>query len=468
MSLLIVRVPLKPFSGNNASSPSDWQDLACAEQFEWCLLESIEGANLEYQTGIGSTDSMPYADQALVLMPTLDVRLIEAKVPLANSKKLQQILPNLVEEYLLAGAESLAVQAFPPIPGKPVLQRTLGLIDRAWLAWLTRQLEVLLCPRVRLIPDCLMLEYTDSVSTSVGALVAPSIAFQRIDGNVILTQRTGEQLGVGWVERENIEQGITLPSSLGKDQAVEMSWEWLALSAQAFIKANMSSKSANFSLNLLPRNFRKQINKPSLRSSLFGFTRLLGVSGQFENHTTDTGSKGMSWVDPVLWRRPQQWLLFALATVITGFVLHLSWLAFDNWRWSKRMELLAAQSLTPASIAALNKSNPNLSADAVLAAFIKQATQDQRRQGAVTDADFSSMTAKLQQLKAGLGAEVLQELDYDGYGINFEFKAGAVKQSPEQVIAQARMLGLMVKTLGPNRYRLEPYSGLSSLVGAGL
>ena len=132
------------------------------------------------------------------------------------------------------------------------------------------------------------------------------------------------------------------------------------------------------------------------------------------------------------------------------------------------MELLAAQSLTPASIAALNKSNPNLSADAVLAAFIKQATQDQRRQGAVTDADFSSMTAKLQQLKAGLGAEVLQELDYDGYGINFEFKADAVKQSPEQVIAQARMLGLMVKTLGPNRYRLEPYSGLSSLLGAGL
>ena len=45
------------------------------------------------QFSTGTTDSMPYADEALVLMPTLDVRLIEAKVPLANAKKLQQILP---------------------------------------------------------------------------------------------------------------------------------------------------------------------------------------------------------------------------------------------------------------------------------------------------------------------------------------------------------------------------------------
>lgn len=449
MSLLIVRAPLKPFSGSSASSASDWQDLACAERFEWCLIEDgedgepAEGALLiDHQTGIGTTDSMPYADQALVLMPAVDVRLIDAKVPLANAKKLQQILPTIVEEYLLGGAESLAVQAFPPVPGRPALQRTLALIDRAWYAWLTKQLEGLLCPRVRLIPDCLVLDLDFT-------------SLMRDDGNVILSRRTDEQLGMGWIERENLEQGIQLPSNLGSDPAVEISWDWLAPSAQAFIKVNASSKSANFALNLLPSNFRKQLGK----SSLFALGRKASARAEGD-------ASAMPWSDPVLWRRPRQWLTITFATMIVGFGLHLTWLAIDDWRWIKRMELLAAQSLTSASIADLTRSNPNPNASAVLGAFIQQVTREQRRQGVVTDADFALMAAKLQQLKASFGADVLQSIEYDGYGMNFEFKSGAVKQTSAQVLEHARALGLMVKSLGVNRYRLEPYAGLSDAVGS--
>ena len=69
--------------------------------------------------------------------PTMDVRLISTKVPLANAKKLQAILPTLVEEYVLSGVESLHITALPPIAGQPALERTLALIDRAWLAWLS-------------------------------------------------------------------------------------------------------------------------------------------------------------------------------------------------------------------------------------------------------------------------------------------------------------------------------------------
>ena len=472
MSLLIVRTPLKPLHGSTASSPSDWQDLACAERFEWCLLEgtlidgSAAGVDAAYQAGVGTTESMPYADQALVLMPTLDVRLIEAKVPLANAKKLQQILPNLVEEYLLGGVEALSVQAFPPVPGKPALQRTLALIDRAWLAWLTKQCENLLCPRVRLIPDCLVLQLTGTEIDSAKQSIAPTTSFIREEGSLILTRRTGEQLGVAWVERENLEQGIALPSSFGNDQAVEISWDWLAPSAQTFIRENVSSKSANFALNLLPRTFRKQLGKSAFGSSFSSLSQLSktaglsGIFGRQQAGQAGVDSSAMSWSDPAVWQRSRQWLGFALATVVIGFVLHLSWLAVDNWRWGKRIELLAAQSLNSASVSALNQSGSGASYQAVLTAFIKQVTQDQRRQGVVTDADFSSMSAKLQQLKAGFGAEVLQSIDYDGYGIDFQFKPGALQKTPEQVMQQARTLGLMVSPLGANRYRLEPYSGL--------
>jgi len=477
LSLLIVRCPLKPLNGGLASSPSDWQDSACAEHFEWCFIENeIFSATdseqaLSLQTGIGSTESMPYADQALVLIPTIDVRLIEAKVPLANAKKLQQILPNLIEEYLLGGAQSLSVQAFPPVPGKPAVQRTLALIDRAWYVWLSKQMEVLLCPRVRLIPDCLMLDFI-----STDASIAPSIGLVRDDGNIILTKRTGEQLGVAWIERENVEQGIALPSSLGTDKAVEVSWDWLAPSAIAFIKENTSSKSANFALNLLPKTFKRQTAKS-------GISSLSELIKRQRSEKSGSASHEMAWTDPLVWRQPMQWALYGIGTLVMGFVMHLGWLAFDNWRWGNQMELLAAQSLNSASVTALaqNTSNASLASGSLLAsssplvapttvlgAFIKQVTQEQRRQGIATDADFASMAAKLQQLKSAFGPEVLQKIDYDGYAMDFEFKPGSVKQlagqSVEQnmdpVIQKARALGFMVKPLGGDRYRLEPYAGL--------
>jgi len=98
----------------------------------------------------------------------------------------------------------------------------------------------------------------------------------------------------------------------------------------------------------------------------------------------------------------------------------------------------------------------------VIAAFIIQVTNDQRRQGLVSDADFAPMAAKLQQLKVLFGPEALQKIDYDGYGIDFEFKPGSVNQTSAQLIQKARSLGLMVKALGPNRYRLESYAGVGS------
>jgi hypothetical protein len=142
------------------------------------------------------------------------------------------------------------------------------------------------------------------------------------------------------------------------------------------------------------------------------------------------------------------------------------------------MEVLAAQSLTPSSITRLNQEKEQGKAqdkaigvissygNTVITAFTKQVTQDQRRQGLVSDTDFAPMAAKLQQLKAAFGPEVLQKLDYDGYGIDFEFKPEALmftnQQAGAEVTRKARALGLMVKVLGPNRYRLEPFAGLGS------
>jgi Type II secretion system (T2SS), protein L len=479
LSLLIVRCPLKPFSGSGspADNARDWSELNCAERFEWCLVDGTDIANASIgigavekgalETGVGTTESMPYADEVLVLIPTIDVRLIEAKVPLANAKKLQQILPNLIEEYVLTGAQSLAVQAFSPVPGKPALQRVIALIDRAWFEWLSKQLEGLISQRVRLIPECLLLPFSDAKSIGTEG---PTVAYERTEKALIFTQRTGEQLGVAWVEK-NVDQKIgsnILPKLLKDSQVVEFSSDFLIAGAKQFLKENASPKSANYSINLLPKTFKRETGKG-----------LLTLSNYLKRKRVDAGSPvsaSATWANPAIWRQPAQWSKYLVASIVVGYLLHLGWLVVDNWRWGNQIEVLAAQSLTPSSIAKLNQEKSQDKAqdksigassslsNAVIIAFTKQVTQDQRRQGLVSDADFAPMAAKLQQLKAVFGPEVLQKIDYDGYGINFEFKPSSLKSSNQQtdaeVVKKARSLGLMVKVLGPDRYRLEPYAGL--------
>lgn len=446
-------------SGDSArGSVQDWQELGCAERFEWCLVDGVD----EIEAGIGATESMPYADEVLVLIPTIDVRLIEAKVPLANAKKLQQILPNLIEEYVLTGAQALSVQALPPVPGKPAVQRVIALSDRAWFTWLTKQLENLISQRVRLVPECFLL----SVATESEEQV---IAYQREEGNVLFTQRTAEQLGVAWVERlsssDDVES-IALPSTLQNATLKAFTWDWLVPAAHEYLQTNVSSRSANFSLNLLPKTFRQKAGK--------GFSNFSGLLKRKDGEQGRNIYSGTSWLDAVVWRQPMQWAKYLVASIVVGYVLHLTWLVVDNWRWGNQIEVLAAQSLTPSSIAKLNQAkelgvvaeagSSNKSTNRVISAFITQVTTDQRRQGLVSDADFAPMAAKLQQLKALFGPEALQKIDYDGYGIDFEFKPSALKlsnqQASDEVTQKARALGLMVKPLGSNRYRLEPYSGL--------
>jgi hypothetical protein len=461
MSLLIIRCPLKPFVGTEANSPSDWQDLSCAEQFEWCLLEEdadnvadVEAAKdlalANAQFGMGTPESIPYADEALVLLPTLDVRLIEAKVPLANAKKLQQILPNLIEDYVLTGVDAIAAQALPPVPGNPALQRTLALIDRSWFNWLTKQLERLLSPRVRLIPECLMLGLANDGGS-------PLLAYQRVEDSIVFTQRTGLQLGLSWVECE--AQGIDadeimLPQALVGASLKEITWDWLAPAAQDYLQINHHSRAPNFALNLLPRHFKRGTHSPGKGGLASIKEMLLGKS------KTSVQTAGLAWADPLVWRQPLNWLRYFAISLVLGYGVYVSFMVVSNWRWGKQMELLAVQSLSPASVATLNQAKTANSANAILPTFAKQVTVEQRRRGTVVDADFAAMAAKLQQLKAVYGPEVLQKLEYDGYSITFEFKPGIAKIEAKEVLKRARSLGMALKSMGPNQYRLEPYSGL--------
>jgi type II secretion system protein L len=473
MSTLLIRCPLKPFAGAFTGLAGEWEDLACAQRFEWCLVEDADALSSSsttstsafmptMQSGIGSIDSMPYADDALVLLPTLDVRLIETKVPLANPKKLQAILPTLLEEYVLSSTATLHISALPPVPGQPAMDRTLAAIDRAWFTWITGQLEGVLSNRVRLIPDCLLLPLEGD---------GPSLMRVREGDANVYCQRTGMQTGVAWAEYSPLlEEGIAskdrdhdhshssngaspLPSHLGTSAAVPFAWAWAAPSAMAFLEANASSRAPNFALNLLPSGFKSRAGGLA-RSS---------VASSNTNRSAGSNAIALAWVDPLTWQPALRWLGLGIAAIAVGLLAQLAWLGVSNWRWGQQMELLAMQALTPASMAKLSSATNQHD---VLPVFLDQAIHTQRSQGAVTDADFASLAAKLQQLSSALKVQSLQQINYSANAMEFEFKAGSQDfssaEAAQRVIASARNLGLMVKHLGGARYRLEAYAGLGA------
>ena len=440
MNLLIIHCPTKPFS---ETALTNGELASLKESFEWCLCET-NSIHAQYQSsGIGSIDSMPYADEVLVLMPTLDIRLIEIKVPLVKSKKLQQVLPSLVEDEVLDSIDNSLVYALPPLPGQLGSQRTIAITNRQWLYWIANQLKGILTSRIRLIPDCLILPL-ESESSYVNGVISSCLAYKQNDEAIIYTWHKSTQLGISWVEHSDTKQ---LPSTLQKIKPAGWSWDWMVNNAFNFSRRTDVGV-AGINLLLAMPTPKKSIKKISFEWLKNPVPTLIGSSG------TNT-----SWMDQNTWALPARRAIYTMSSIILGLGIYTSWLAVDNWRWKRNMDLSAAQFLSPETIALLTQSKGN---NSITEVFAKQTTQEARNKGLSTDADFISMAGKLQQLKNALGMESIRNMEYNGYCIDFEFKPGGEPLSTRQVVQKAESLGLMVTYLGNNRYRLQPYSGLGS------
>lgn len=446
MSFLIIRCPNKPSQVTNGTQITKLHS-ECNDLFEWYLIENLT-TSVVLGSGVGSVESIPYADEALVVMPGIDVRFIEAKVPLVSPKKLQQILPNLIEDAVLSGVDQIDIQVLPPLSGRGALQRTLVLIDQFWLAWLSKQLTNLLSPQVRLIADSLLLSSQEQDTDVIG--------YQIRDDCIFFSKRTLINAGVAWVEYllaqdHNLEH---LPQSLRNAKLIELNGQWLVSAGQHYLLENGHSKSANYALNLLPNTFRSKnlLNKPQsiLRSV---------IAWLHPNQVFSKNSRDVKWTDIAVWRRPLRWSVYALAAYALGFGAYLGWMRIDDWRWVRQMHLLAGSALNPATLAMLNRTDYAAKTPSILEAFVQQSLQEQRRYGFLLDADFAPMASKLQQLKTTFGADALQAIEYDGQALTFEFKSNT-RVTSEQVLNQAKALGFAVQSLGQNRYRLLAFSGL--------
>lgn len=432
MTLLIIHCPAMPFQ-NAAENKNNYGEQL--DQFDWCLCETNSIDVTLKTSGTGNVESMPYADEVIVLMPTIDVRLLEAKVPLVKSKKLQQILPSIIEEEILGGVESSLIYALPPIAGQIGSQRTLAVIDKFWFSWLSQQLRNILTPRLRVIPDCFILPLSNTEESNC-------LGVQYVGNNAVYTWHQSEQLGISWAEDKADKQ---LPSILQNIKPVTWSWEWMV---PCTFRYSQRTDIAAASLNLLLASPGSQ--KSSAKFSLKWF-------GNHQNSLTILPGANASWLDNRLWVKPTRWATYTLCSFFMGLGSYAALLAIDDWRWSRNINISAAHFLSPEAISLLSKNNAK---ETISGSFIKQLSHEARSKGFATDGDFAPMVAKLQQLKVSLNKDNIDKIEYNGYHIDFQFKTEATPTSSSDIIQKAQSLGLMVTDQGNNQYRLLPYSGL--------
>ena len=413
--LLIIHCPVNPRTLNQQARTGDLDTIGPAENFRWCLHDSAQSVDEAKAQGHGSLSDLPFADEALVLLPSADVRLIRARVPMIGDKKLAALLPTLTEPYLLDQRTPLLYQALPPVAGTKAMERTIAVISETWLNWLVDQLAVLPVRVVTLIPDCLLLEEPTEQQPS-------EIMLTQHGGLYAVACREGRDWGAGWIEADS-SAASTLAQLYPGANIRSAEWAWLASRAGAWLDQKQS-------INLLQK---------------------LPVKKKTTKGTDKPTARWSAKVDWMHWRRPFHIAGIAFAIYIGGSAINLGLLTLSNWRWQVSIAETARQYL----------GTSGQDSTAAIHTLIAKTTRSIHAQGASIPSDFVPMAAKLQVLLGDYPTGLLERLDYQPDGLTFTLRKGISTPDATSLLARANHLQLAIIVKGTNTYRLLPLSGLN-------
>lgn len=414
--LLLIHCPINPRILHQAGG-SDIDFASPAESFRWCLVEhNAYSEDIQIQeSGEGSIDRMPLADEAVVLIPTADVRLIHTRVPLISGKKLDALLPTLAEPYLLDQRSPLHYQLFPPQAGAAAIERTIAVTSSTWMAWLSEQLAALPLRSVSMIPDCLLLDPPTADGDSRQFLR------DSIGNFCVVSTREGYDWGAGWIELVDAAASESTVNDVTETQNQSFNWIWISSQAMAWLK---QKSGINLILQAPPQRKKQRVKQQAVR-----------------------------WqpkMELALWRQPLRLAAMSGLIYLAGSVIYLAMLGMSNWRWQKTAEDTARQNLL----------NPVGANSSILPAYIKQATDKIHSLGKEAPSDFVPMASKLQTLLSGYASGMLDTVSYQPSGLRFTLRNMKGVPDPAKLIQRARSLDMAVISLGRNEYLLLPYAGL--------
>lgn len=457
MSQLLVRVPRRSLLSQESI---DLDEVV----FEWTFISDndIHWPVGKEVTGIGSIDSlssivlMPQVDQLIVFISTLDVRLIPMKIPLVSDEKIQLIMPGLLEDRLIGDINQLSFKILNPLEGDPALDRTVAVIDKNWLNWISSKVRQLNLRRIRLLPDCYLLSPVTSDQPLDGwiAQAPPNIAYEVIADQVIWTVRLGEQVGASWIDQINEVSQINhlnihdqilglLPSQLTGKSIAPFDWssDW-ALHSLRELASLPDDEGVNLLLDAYPAANPKQ-------SSAFIKDTVLKFFGECFTQWS--------------WGSNKFLLIFAPLSFIVGYLFYGAVIFLINFGYNYQMNSLANEYIKESSLTSIQSNVWDFQQISNINHFLGQHHEQKRRIGELNQADFLLMSADLKRLIKIYGDGGIKRIHYKGSSIEFELRADFLnsrKITSEKVVSDAAALEMLVISLGRNRFQLLPYAGL--------
>ncbi len=207
-SVIYLRLPPR------ASGPrtlSDWLQLPLA--FARTVRGQPEREGIASLSGIAPL--IAQSQRVVLLLAASDVTLMRMPVPPLPAARLQAVLPALVEDRVIGDPEDCTIAAGPDIDG----QRTLAVVDRAWLQLWLQALRQLGVRRVSALPMQLCLPLPPG---------HVSAALLNLSGQLELALRTSADEGLGLPvttdsEAALVDAVITLVTTFAGGHMVQLS-----------------------------------------------------------------------------------------------------------------------------------------------------------------------------------------------------------------------------------------------------
>ena len=386
---LIIRCPVRPV----AISAEDWS--AHDLYFSWAQNNEADFAK------VLDLDALPVADSVLVLIPGIDVRLTELKVPAVSTKKIQQILPMLIEDELLSSVVDTNIQLLPHALTQASALRLVSVMNREWLLWLSQKLAVLNCEQIQLIPESLLLPVASSV-----------VFFQQEDTTIFYTSKQSASDIVCWSQPAG-EPILATEEQHGQPQLQE-------LSAALLLNGISTEKKSYELINLLPDEF-------------YDFRR-------------DSQSELQHWLSRDLWKAPLRWAKYATLTLCVSYLGYILTLLWQDRQWEALLQSAANQVL----------SDP-VDGRASFTRLVNASCLAAHKNIDNCDGDFERQLVALQNVLKDTPPEALRRLEYSKKGLVFEMQTSILSNNQRLAILQDHS----VNRISATRFLLSPYANLA-------
>ena len=386
---LIIRCPRRPVANNF----EDWSALDL--YFSWANSDEVSFHQ------VLDLDTVPVAATVLAIVPDIDARLTELKVPAVSEKKILQLLPMLMEDELLSPVADTNIQLFAPSLSRSADRRLVSVMDREWLLWLSQQLAEINCEQIRLIPESLLLPVSESV-----------VYFQQEDATMFYTFKKSAYETICWAQ-PSAESVLSF-----QEQTAQI--ELRELSVAILMNGIATEKKSYETINLLPEEF-------------YGFR-------------TERQSEAQHWFSRDLWKQPLKWAKYATLTLCVSYVCYVMTLLWQDRQWEAVLAQATKQVLSdsPDSPASFTR---------LVNASCLAAHKNLEHCGG----DFEKLLLALQNILKGTPPEALKGLEYSKMGLVFDLQEAALSDNQRLALLQDSS----IRRLGPERFLLSPYASLA-------